>query len=347
MNPVSPICFTFRGELAFRASLRFARNASSPRNIGIVLSIAAVYLLFFHRLAARDLWSSHEARAGMDAQMILDENAWGLPQLYDGRLELQKPPLYYWLVAGIARLRGGTVDAWAVRLPAAGAALLCVLAVLVGLGRGRQRTLAGLLAGGVLATAVHFTWLARIGRIDMPLALSVTLAVGGLYLGRGMAGWSRLSLLVLAYLAIAAGVLLKGPIGFVLPVTVMLAHLALECGLPRPRRWSDWRRSLGELGVVWGVPLVVMLTLSWFLWVNTHTNGEFFRVFLWHHNLERGWGGSSLARIPGGSIFPNSSATSSPGVCCCRWLFGGRIVTVAGATMRRPASVSSGSSACR
>jgi len=258
----------------------------------------AVYLLFFHRLAERDLWSSHEARAGMDAQMILDENAWGLPQLYDGRLELQKPPLYYWLVAGVARLHGGTVDAWAVRLPAAAAALLCVLAVIVGLGQGRQRTLAGLLAAGVLATAVHFTWLARIGRIDMPLTLSVTLAIGGLYLARGKACWSRLSLLILAYLAIAAGVLLKGPIGLVLPAGVTIAHLALECGLPSPRRWRDWRRSLGELGIAWGVPLVAILTLPWFLWVNAHTNGEFFRVFLWHHNLERGWGGSSLRANP-------------------------------------------------
>src|SRR5438874_12104760 len=83
--------------------------------------------LFFCRLADRDLWSSHEARAGMDAQTLL-EDGWGLPRLFDGRPELQKPPLYYWLVAAVARVRGGPVDAWAVRLPAAGSALLCVLA---------------------------------------------------------------------------------------------------------------------------------------------------------------------------------------------------------------------------
>jgi len=218
--------------------------------------------------------------------------------LYDGRLELQKPPLYYWLVAAIAHLRGGTVDAWAVRLPAAGAASFCVLAVLLGLGRGQRRTLAGLLAAAMLATAVHFTWLARIGRIDMPLTLSVTLALGGFYLARGRDRWSRLSLLSLAYLAIAAGVLLKGPIGLVLPALVMIAHIALERGLPSPKRWRDWMNSLGELGVWWGIPLVVVLTLPWFLWVNLHTHGEFFHVFLWHHNIERGLGGSRLRANP-------------------------------------------------
>ena len=88
----------------------------------IVLSIGllvACAVLFFHRLGERDLWSSHEARAAMDAQSILEPDSNGLPRLHDDRLELQKPPLYYWLVAGIAHLRGGQVDEWAVRLPAA------------------------------------------------------------------------------------------------------------------------------------------------------------------------------------------------------------------------------------
>src|SRR5262249_46235179 len=76
-----------------------------------VLGALAVYLLFFHRLADRDLWSSHEARAAQNAQGILDTGDWVLPQLYDQRPELQKPPLFYWLVAGFARLRGGPVDA--------------------------------------------------------------------------------------------------------------------------------------------------------------------------------------------------------------------------------------------
>src|SRR5213080_2235739 len=83
-----------------------------PSSILYPLSAAAVLLLlcwflFFHRLAERDLWSSHEGRAAQDAQSILSDHHWGLPRLFDGKVELQKPPLYYWLVAGIASLRGG------------------------------------------------------------------------------------------------------------------------------------------------------------------------------------------------------------------------------------------------
>src|SRR5262245_37023895 len=75
----------------------------------------SLFLLFFYRLADRDLWSSHEARAAQNAQSILIDGAWGLPHLFDGKPELQKPPLYYWLVAAVAGMSGGVVDAWTVR----------------------------------------------------------------------------------------------------------------------------------------------------------------------------------------------------------------------------------------
>jgi 4-amino-4-deoxy-L-arabinose transferase-like glycosyltransferase len=265
-------------------------------------------LLFFHRLGDRDLWSSHEARAGMDAQTVLDDGAWGLPRLFSGEPELQKPPLYYWLVAVIAFLRGGAVDAWAVRLPATAAAVLCV-AGLAAFGRARGRLLAGLVAGVVLATAVHFTWLARIGRIDMPLTLTVGVAVGAGYLARTRKEYSVLStqysvlcpptiLLLLAYLAVAAGVLLKGPIGAVLPAAAVAAHLLIEGALPPPWRGRAWLRLAHELGLWWGLPLVLALTLPWFLWADVVTHGELYRVFVLRHNVERGLGDGDLKVHP-------------------------------------------------
>jgi len=45
----------------------------------------------------------------------------------------------------------------------------------------------------ILATAIHFTWLARVGRIDMPLTLTVTVAVGAMYVARTFSRESRAS----------------------------------------------------------------------------------------------------------------------------------------------------------
>src|SRR5439155_5982128 len=110
-------------------------------------------ILFFTHLGDRDLASSHEARAGQDAQAMLNSGQWDLPRLFDGRVEMQKPPLFYWLVA-LLGLLNGEVDAWCVRLPAALSALGCVLLMFVW-GMLRGRPLAGFLAAVMLATALH------------------------------------------------------------------------------------------------------------------------------------------------------------------------------------------------
>ncbi len=293
--------------------------------------VGCLALLFFHRLGDRDLWSSHEARAAQDAQSILDSGDWVLPRLFDRRPELQKPPLYYWLVAAAAWLTGGRVDAWAVRLPAALAAVACVLGLYL-LGRARGRPTAGLIAAAVLATAFHFTWLARVGRIDMPLTLAVGVALAGYYQGQCRlrepgtgAAWPWF---LLAYLAAAAGVLLKGPIGLVLPGGVALVHLLV--GRPRTAAGSGPKRSplsfVHAFGLWWGLPLVLVLSLPWFFCANVRTGGEFFRVFFWYHNVERGFGGSGkLAVHPWWFYGPRLAVDFlpwTPALVAALWSFG-------------------------
>src|SRR5262245_22748849 len=125
-----------------------ASDRGGTLRLALAALLAAAVALFFWRLGQRDLWSSHEARAAMNAASVLDGAA--LPRLFDGRPETQKPPLYYWLAASAAWLRGG-VDEAAVRLPAtlAAAAVVVLLAAALAL---RGRPLAGLLAGLILAS---------------------------------------------------------------------------------------------------------------------------------------------------------------------------------------------------
>jgi len=313
-----------------------------------VLIVVSLYLLYGYRLGARDLWSSHEARAAMDAHSLLHgPGPVGVPYLFDGTPELQKPPLYYALAATAGALRG-EVDAVAVRLPAALSAVGCVALLGGWLAFARGRPVLGLLAATVLATGVHFTLLARTGRIDMPLALATLAAVlGFVEAARGAGrGW-----LVLAYVAVAAGVLLKGPVAVALVAAVLVPWWLLD-RLPSPpgfaggeglgvrgeqavrgekavrgeqavrgenaaspraavapltptplppqsreargfrallRRWEPW----------WGLPLVALLVVPWLAWIDAATDGTFFRVFLWEHNVERGLGTGRLRTYPG------------------------------------------------
>ena len=232
--------------------------------------------LFFHRLGERDLWSSHEARAAMDAQSLLDADSSGLPRLYDGRLDLQKPPLYYWLVAGVARLRGVPVDALAVRLPSALAAALTVLAVGLGVGVGFGRPVAGLLAGLVLATGIHFPWLARIGRIDMPLTFTVTLAAGGFALAlrprRALLPRIRLSRSCRLTSPAQQACCSRGPSVWRCPARSWRPICCSTDAGPPSGSGAPGVRLLHELGVWWGLPLVLLLVVPVFLWAD-HVSG--------------------------------------------------------------------------
>src|SRR5262249_25764525 len=144
--------------------------------------------------------------------------------------EMQKPPLYYWLVAAIAKLQDGQVDSWAVRLPASLSALLGMAGIFF-LAWRRGRPLAGMVAALCLGTMIHYTWMGRVGRIDMPLTAAVCCGLTGFCMaGRSRSRSARTLLLLLGYVAAAAAFLLKGPIGIVLLGLVLVAHLAI-CNL--------------------------------------------------------------------------------------------------------------------
>ena len=264
--------------------------------------VALCSFLFFYRLADRDLWSSHEGRAAQDAQSIVSEGRWGVPHLFDQQyLELQKPPLFYWIVASIAAIRSAPVDAWDVRLPAAAAGLLTVLGIYV-FAACRGRPSAGFLAAGILATAQHYTALARIGRIDMPLTFAASVALCFFYLG-----WCRQKecarrdawfFFAIAYTAVAVGLLLKGPIGFFLPATVVGAFLLMEGELPLPWQSARCWRLARSIGLWWGLPLLLGLACPWYVWADHQTGGALFRTFLWYHNVERALGAGGLRAHP-------------------------------------------------
>jgi 4-amino-4-deoxy-L-arabinose transferase-like glycosyltransferase len=273
-------------------------------------------------LGRQDLWASHEARAAQDAQQLLDDGHWALPRLFDGQSELQKPPGYYWLVAAAAELNGGRVEAWIVRLPAAIAALLTLVLIWLYLRRA-GRPVAALITVTVLGTAIHFVTLARTGRIDMPLTCAVAAAM---LLGCGVRPLERRSSLVAALpLGVIFGIalLLKGPIGVVLPCSAIAVWKLID------RRKSILARdgSIAWSSLAVAVVIGVAVALPWFLWANAETNGEFFRVFFIYHHFNRAFGGApTLAGHPWWYYVPRFAADFlpwTPGlfvaiVACCR-----------------------------
>jgi 4-amino-4-deoxy-L-arabinose transferase-like glycosyltransferase len=222
---------------------------------------------------------------------MLDTGEWGLPVLFDGRVDLQKPPLFYWMVAATGWVNGGTVTEWVTRFPAALAGLVCVLLVYVFL-RSEGRPNAALIAAVCLATTNHFTGITRTARIDIPLTLAAALSLSAFYRGcMAAANTGRSPFIVPAWhllSAITAGVavLLKGPVALALLGPAAVSWLLVE------RRFTPVRLPLSS--AVLGPLTVALVALPWFIWANSATDGEFLRVFFWHHTVARYTGSSPL-----------------------------------------------------
>jgi 4-amino-4-deoxy-L-arabinose transferase-like glycosyltransferase len=126
----------------------------------------------------------------------------------------------------------------------------------------------------------------RIARIDVPLTATVLAAVLAYYQGCIAAQSAQMARAQLWYLAagLASGlaVLLKGPIGLALIVTA--------CG----SWWLLQRPRLPMLAIPIFLLSAAAVSLPWCLWANHLTDGEWFRVFILHHNLARYRGTSPL-----------------------------------------------------
>src|SRR5205085_1088207 len=98
---------------------------------------------------------------------------------------------------------------------------------------------------------------------------------------------------LLAYVAMAAGLLLKGPLAVVLPLAVLTVLVLVECRFTL----SPCHLVTLSSSLLWGIPLVLALTVPWFWWANQETGGEFFRVFFWFHHVERGLGNADATNF--------------------------------------------------
>ncbi len=122
-----------------------------------------------------------------------------------------------------------------------------------------------LLAGGMLAACVLLTVETHLAKTDAALLGATTVAMAvlarayaGPPVGRGQAA--------LFWLAMGAGILLKGPI------TPMVAGLAALTLVLADRR-AGWLRALRPAS---GVPLMAAIVLPWFVAIGLATHGAFF-----------------------------------------------------------------------
>ncbi|WP_333833984.1 ArnT family glycosyltransferase [Rubrimonas sp.] len=176
----------------------------------------------------------------------------------------KKPALAYWAQAGTASLAGGAEAAiGAFRAPswiaAAGAVALTFWAGLALVGRP-----AAMLAGAGLACVALLAVEARLAKTDALLLLACVAALGALARIQSGGGDARRWALLL-WLAVGAGLLIKGPI-ILIPIAGGLAGAALAA-----RSWAPIRAAVP----LWGPALALALAAPWLIAITLVSDGAF------------------------------------------------------------------------
>lgn len=252
---------------------------SPARSLALLLIVAAC--LSFIGLGKLPLLEPDEGRNAEVAREMVVTHDWITPH-YDGLPYLDKPVVLFWMIAAAFRAFG--MSAWAARFPEALAALAAVLLVWL-MGRKMFCARAGLMAGLILATSPLFFGLARTVIFDMPLAALVAASLFCFWLNRCK---HNLWLDALAFAAMGAAAITKGPVGFLLPLFTLLAYYALA------------GRSRELKRIHWAVGCVIFLAvaLPWFIAVSLR-NPDFPKYAFWEESLLRFTTGAGMHRSNG------------------------------------------------
>ncbi len=182
----------------------------------IVASVISAVMIFYH-LGLIALINPDEGRNASIAWEMYQHGNWFVPT-YDGLAYLDKPFLFFKFVAFSFSVFGHS--AFAARLPSAVFAV-GVLLLVMGFCKREFDLRTGALAVTVISTTLLFFGLARYVIFDMTLAFFVCAAILAGYFSESSVGNIRRYWSAAAAIAMGFGVLVKGPVGFIVPLLVL------------------------------------------------------------------------------------------------------------------------------
>lgn len=234
-------------------------------------------MLFFAGLGRLPLVEPDEGRNAEVGREMLASGDWITPH-YNGFTYLDKPALYFWMVAGSFKMLG--VSEFAARVPSALMGVATVLLIWF-LARRMFGNAAGVRAGMVFAACPLPLILAREVIFDMTLTFLVTAAMVAFWLVEEVdfrSPWFD----ALMFAAMGLATITKGFVGLLIPLGSVLIYEAAR---------GRWRQSL-RLRWGWGLLILLVTALPWFIAVSLR-NPDFPRYALWNESLKRFTTGAS------------------------------------------------------
>ena len=213
---------------------------------GLLLLLALAFYLP-GVLSPRDFTVADEARYAEVLREMMHGGHWIVPYL-NGAYYADKPPLYFWLAAGVSHLLGGITPLSFLLVTWIGAAGSIWVTYRLGLAIFSRR--AAFIGALLLMSTFVFVACAQFVRMDMMMCFFIALAF--LFFHRGLAREQPAQYYGF-YIASALAVLSKGPLGFLIPFLSALGFLVQR------KRW----RALRQWVFHWGLALFVVLVGGW------------------------------------------------------------------------------------
>jgi 4-amino-4-deoxy-L-arabinose transferase-like glycosyltransferase len=260
--------------MAIEAKAAAFLHALAFRPYAATLALAVLCCaLYLPGIASLPVTDRDEARFAQASKQMLETGNF-VDIRFQAEPRYKKPIGIYWLqsaaVAAAELADAAQNDIWAYRIPSFLGALSAVLLTFWA-GRAVIGRDTALIAAGLFAACLTLSMEARIAKSDAALIASIALAQGALFrLFMTPEGGPTRGLAALFWLGLGAGILIKGPVAPGLAVITSVVVL-----------WRDPKRGwLKNLHWGWGIPLLLAVTLPWFIAIGIASNGEFFKASL-------------------------------------------------------------------
>src|SRR3989338_6831102 len=232
------------------------------------------FIIFFTGIGDYGLLDKDEPRYAVCALEMLENNNWIIPK-FNFQDRFYKPALFYWLIIIAYKIFG--INAFTSRLPSGICAVLCVLFTCY-VARVVFGKKTAFISGIILASSIEFILLGRRAATDMALCFFFSASLYSLFLGYYIKDFKiKILWTILAGVFSGLSVLIKGPVGLILPLVILTLFLAL-------RKSFDLR----HVKIYFVICLFgILVSLPWYLAVHNATGGQFTKEFFFEHNLKR------------------------------------------------------------
>ncbi|PRX31041.1 4-amino-4-deoxy-L-arabinose transferase-like glycosyltransferase [Orenia metallireducens] len=238
--------------------INIKNNNITKNKILLSLLVIVIFCGFIYIPSAinRDLHYRDELRYVEVAREMLVNHQWLVPQLA-GRFYSDKPPAYFW-VLNLFKVIFGTYSTLAMVLPSIISSIMVVILTFF-IGSVFMKNKYSLLASLILTTSFLFFGMSIFVRMDMMMSLFITAALLLFFIGYSTDKEVKGRYYQLMFLLMGIATVIKGPAGFLDPLSIVFFFLLLEGNLAELKKMNIFKGFMTFFIVVllWIIPAII------------------------------------------------------------------------------------------